>query len=160
MRGKIRPVNYRIPKPVTGTQGISIRHPLTWGACGEAIGRCGYAVKVTGATHYAAFYLRGIGDGEARAKHRLRCDLVGHSQVRSEGKWVSLGEVALARGLVFHRANSSPDQRVGKVEGGALLAAILLLPGDAVVPAKAVVEGQLARDFPTVLSVDSVGMVT
>src|SRR5262249_27757764 len=101
-----------------------------------------------------------IGDGEPRAEHRFRSDLVGHSQVRSERVRVGLSEATLACSLVFHCSNSPPNERVRKVEGGALLAAMVLLPGDPVIPSKTVVEGQLVSNFPIVLGEDCIGVVS
>src|SRR5579872_1953967 len=142
---------------ISGAKGVAIKQISR----GGAIGRRRNSVEVPGAAVETGLIRdRRIGDGATPPEHRLRVDLVGDSEVRSEGKRVGVGELTLACRLISYGAKPSTDQRVRQVEGRVLHAAILLLPQGGVIPAQTVVEGQFTGYFPTVLEIDSIGMRT
>src|SRR5215831_1597290 len=71
---------------------------------------------------------------------------------------VGVGVIAMACGLIDHCTETSANLGIGQRERSVLHAAILLLPESRVVPPRAVIECQLASDFPTVLNENAIPM--
>src|ERR1700721_2211448 len=75
-----------------------------------------------------------------------------------DGKWVGLGEGALARGPVFDGSEPAPDGRVGRSKVGILHTAVFFRPFGGVIPAQTELHCEGVSDLPAILQIESIRM--
>ena len=102
---------------------------------------------------------RSIADTEPAAQHGLRIELVGQAKTRSDGVRVIRGEqtIAASRAVagVNHRAEESVGRRIRRGRTETDHAVMEFIQRLLKIPAQTVVQGQLARDLPAILRIQS-----
>src|SRR5580658_1134604 len=78
--------------------------------------------------------------------------------MRPDGKWVGVGEGALARLPVFHSSKPAAEGRVGRGKIGILHTAVFFVPESGIVPAQPELDCQGVRDLPAILQIYSIRM--